>query len=74
VKSLSLIPVLGIITCLYLMSQLGASNWMRFALWLSVGLGIYFLYSRKASKLRTDTTASVARSAPATGRSSDKDS
>jgi APA family basic amino acid/polyamine antiporter len=51
VKRLSVIPVLGLITCLYLMARLGASNWMRFALWLVAGLGIYFLYSRKASKL-----------------------
>jgi len=51
VKRLSVIPVLGLITCVYLMAQLGASNWMRFALWLVAGLGIYFLYSRKASKL-----------------------
>jgi len=56
-KRLSVIPVLGLITCLYLMAQLGASNWMRFALWLVVGLGIYFLYSHKASKLnQTDAT------------------
>ncbi len=50
-KRLSVIPVLGLITCLYLMAQLGASNWMRFAVWLAVGLGIYFIYSHKASKL-----------------------
>jgi len=52
VKSLSLIPVLGLLTCLYLMSQLGITNWTRFVIWLVVGLAIYFLYSRKSSKLR----------------------
>jgi hypothetical protein len=51
VKKLSLIPVLGVLTCLYLMTQLGITNWIRFAIWLFVGLAIYFLYSRKASKL-----------------------
>jgi basic amino acid/polyamine antiporter, APA family len=51
VKRLSLIPVLGLLTCLYLMTQLGITNWTRFLIWLVVGLAIYFLYSRKSSKL-----------------------
>jgi amino acid transporter len=51
VKRLSLIPVLGLLTCFYLMSQLGITNWMRFVVWLVAGLAIYFLYSRKSSKL-----------------------
>jgi len=55
-KRLSLIPVLGLLTCFYLMTQLGITNWMRFVVWLLVGLAIYFLYSRKASKLNGVTT------------------
>jgi len=51
VKKLSLIPVLGLLTCLYLMTQLGITNWARFLIWLVAGLGIYFLYGRKFSKL-----------------------
>jgi len=51
IKKLSLIPMLGLISCLYLMAQLGITNWSRFAVWLIVGLAIYFVYSRKASKL-----------------------
>jgi hypothetical protein len=50
-KNLSLIPVLGLLSCLYLMSQLGSTNWARFALWLIAGLAIYFVYSRKSSKI-----------------------
>ena len=50
-KRLSLIPVLGLVTCLYLMAQLGITNWARFVVWLVVGLAIYFLYSHKSSKL-----------------------
>ena len=30
VKRLSLIPVLGLLTCFYLMTQLGITNWTRF--------------------------------------------
>jgi APA family basic amino acid/polyamine antiporter len=51
VKKLSLIPALGLLTCFYLMTQLGITNWSRFGIWLVVGLAIYFFYSRKASKL-----------------------
>lgn len=31
-------------TCIYLMTQLGAENWSRLALWLVVGLNVYFVY------------------------------
>jgi hypothetical protein len=55
VKRLSLIPVLGLLTSLFLMTQLGITNWMRFLLWLIGGLTIYFLYSRKRSKLNVTT-------------------
>jgi amino acid transporter len=47
----SLLPVLGMITNFYLMTQLGKSNWIAFGIWLSIGLFIYFLYGKKHSKL-----------------------
>ena len=50
-KNYSLIPVLGLLTNLYLMTELGFTNWMRFILWLIAGLFIYFTYSYKKSKL-----------------------
>jgi amino acid transporter len=51
-KNLSLIPVLGLATCGYLMTELGITNWLRFGIWLIVGLVIYFLYGVRHSKLR----------------------
>lgn len=51
IKKLSLIPVLGLLCCLYMMAQLGWKNWFLFTIWLVVGLVIYFGYSRKNSKL-----------------------
>ncbi|MEO8574069.1 MAG: amino acid permease [Pyrinomonadaceae bacterium] len=51
VKKLSLIPVLGVMSCTYLMTELGITNWIRFAVWLIVGFFVYFLYSYKHSKL-----------------------
>ncbi len=51
VKRLSLIPVLGLMSCAYLMTELGISNWLRFGIWLAVGLVVYFLYGFSHSKL-----------------------
>ncbi len=48
---LSLIPLLGLISCLYMMSELGLSNWTGFSIWLIAGLIIYFAFSYKNSKL-----------------------
>jgi amino acid transporter len=50
--NLSLIPLLGLISCLYMMAELGVSNWIGFGIWLLIGLLIYFGYSRKNSKLK----------------------
>ena len=51
VKRLSLIPVLGVMCCTYLMTELGWTNWFRFFIWLLVGFVIYFAYSYTHSKL-----------------------
>ncbi|MEN9742385.1 MAG: hypothetical protein RLZZ65_190 [Bacteroidota bacterium] len=50
-KKLSLIPSLGLLSCLYMMSEIPLQNWIYFGIWLVVGLFIYFGYSRKNSKL-----------------------
>ncbi|MBA4168022.1 MAG: amino acid permease [Chitinophagaceae bacterium] len=50
-KSFSLIPVLGMLSCFYLMAQESHTNWYRFLIWLGVGLVVYFLYGRFNSKL-----------------------
>lgn len=50
-KKLSLIPVLGVISCLYLMTELGITNWLRFFIWLIIGMVIYVFYGHKSSKL-----------------------
>lgn len=51
-RQLSLIPVLGLLTNFYLMAQLGVTNWLRFMVWLAIGLVIYFSYGRRHSRLR----------------------
>lgn len=49
--NLSLIPMLGLVSCLYMMCELKLSNWIGFGIWLLVGLVIYFIYGRRNSKL-----------------------
>jgi basic amino acid/polyamine antiporter, APA family len=58
VKRLSLIPVLGLMSCAYLMTELGITNWIRFGLWLVAGLVIYFLYGYRHSLLGRKEAAS----------------
>ncbi|MES2573756.1 MAG: amino acid permease [Bacteroidota bacterium] len=50
-QNLSLIPLLGLICCLYMMAELSVWNWIYFTIWLFIGLLIYFGFSRKNSKL-----------------------
>jgi APA family basic amino acid/polyamine antiporter len=53
--SFSLIPVLGLISCFYLMAQESHTNWLRFLIWLAVGLVVYFSYGIRKSKLALNT-------------------
>ena len=44
-------PLLSIVTCLYLMMQLPALTWIRFGIWLLIGLVVYFAYGMHHSRL-----------------------
>ena len=46
-----LVPILGILICGYMMYSLPWPTWERLLVWMAIGLAIYFLYSRKHSKL-----------------------
>lgn len=52
-KNFSVIPVLGIITCSYLVAQIDVKNWVGFIFWLLAGLIIYFTFSYKNSRLNS---------------------
>ncbi len=54
VKSWSFVPVLGLLTNFYLMSELGITNWARFGVWLIIGLLLYFSYGIFHSKLSSN--------------------
>lgn len=51
VKSFSLIPVLGVLSCAYLLIEIPAASWLYFFVWMAIGIGIYFLYGYRKSKL-----------------------
>ncbi|WNG18176.1 amino acid permease [Cystobacter fuscus] len=46
-----LVPALGILTCGSLMLGLGLPTWMRLVVWMGLGLGLYFGYGRKHSRV-----------------------
>ena len=50
-KNLSLIPLLGLSTCLYLLTGMTGNNWAWFSSWLVVGLIVYFSYGYRKSRL-----------------------
>jgi len=45
------IPILGIVSCAYLMAALPAVTWIRFGIWLLIGFVIYFGYGYRHSRL-----------------------
>jgi basic amino acid/polyamine antiporter, APA family len=45
------VPIMGIIVCVYLMSSLPLEAWIRLAIWMGLGVAIYFLYGKKNSVL-----------------------
>ena len=51
IKKYSLIPLMGVTTCLYLLTGMTKSNWAWFLSWLAVGLVLYFIYGYNKSKL-----------------------
>ena len=58
----NVIPVLGVLACVYLMVSLSVMTWVRFLGWLDFGMIIYWFYGRTHSPLVNKTEA-AARSA-----------
>jgi APA family basic amino acid/polyamine antiporter len=49
------VPILAIISCGVLIYNLNTQTFIRFFIWLVIGLAVYFLYSRKNSLLNSDS-------------------
>ena len=43
------VPILGALSCFYLMASLPGITWIRLLIWLVIGLAIYFLYGARAA-------------------------
>jgi hypothetical protein len=50
-----LVPILGIVTCLYMMIALPPDTWIRLVIWMIVGFDIYLLYGAAKSRLGNGT-------------------
>jgi basic amino acid/polyamine antiporter, APA family len=48
------LPVIGVLFAVYLMTDLPLDTWIRFVVWLAVGLIIYFAYGRRHSRVREE--------------------
>lgn len=51
IRNYSVIPVLGVLCCLYLMIEIPAKSWLVFFGWMSLGLIVYAVYGMRKSKL-----------------------
>ena len=58
------VPMLGVASCAYLMAQLPWLTWVRFMIWLFIGLVIYFLYGAKQSDLSRESKSGAADRSP----------
>lgn len=51
IRNYSLIPIMGVLSCLYLLIEIPAVSWLWFFVWMAIGLTIYFLYGQRHSRL-----------------------
>jgi len=54
IRKLSLIPILGVLFCSYLLIEIPAISWLWFFVWMALGLLIYFLYGYRKSHLNSN--------------------
>jgi APA family basic amino acid/polyamine antiporter len=59
-------PIVGTLLCLYLMADLPGTTWLRFFIWMAIGLVIYFAYGRSHSRLRKGEVVNPEAKLPAT--------
>jgi basic amino acid/polyamine antiporter, APA family len=62
------LPIIGVLFAIYLMSDLPWETWVRFGVWLVLGVLIYLLYGYRNSRLRTEP-----QSTPAWAKESEED-
>jgi APA family basic amino acid/polyamine antiporter len=53
VPAVPLLPILSVLACFYLMLNLPGETWLRFGIWMVVGVILYFAYGRSHSRFNT---------------------
>ena len=53
------VPWLSAACCFYLILNLSLETWIRFLVWMAIGFVIYFIYSKKHSRLETEPEATA---------------
>jgi basic amino acid/polyamine antiporter, APA family len=66
------LPIIGVAFAIYLMSDLPWETWVRFVVWLVIGLAIYFLYGYRHSRLRRHTLPPDDEGTPGWARDHDR--
>ncbi|MCW2877737.1 MAG: amino acid transporter [Sphaerisporangium sp.] len=46
-----LVPILSVLACLYLMLNLPVETWLRFLIWMAIGVALYFAYGMRHSRV-----------------------
>jgi basic amino acid/polyamine antiporter, APA family len=54
VPLMPIVPIIGAFLCVYLMTKLPGDTWLRFFVWLVLGLVIYMIYGYRNSRLHND--------------------
>jgi APA family basic amino acid/polyamine antiporter len=58
------VPILSVLASFYLMLNLPTATWLRFVIWMALGLVVYFGYSARRSRLATDPHYAVGAGSP----------
>jgi len=56
-----LVPILAVLSCVFLMLNLGTLTWWRFVVWMALGLVVYFFYGYRHSRLASGQQRPAAR-------------
>ncbi|BCN50097.1 amino acid permease [Rhodococcus hoagii] len=56
-----LVPILAVLSCLWLMFNLSVETWLRFIVWMAIGVVVYFAYSRRHSMIGVRERAAAAQ-------------
>ena len=65
------LPIVSAIVCFYLMMNLPLETWIRFVIWLALGIVVYFLYSRRHSRIGRNSAEDASSENPEAAASID---